>query len=94
MAVKYIVTQLESPRHIVTRGFGNFVPLVDLGQGEIIELGDANFSSSLENIAATTLQKNFIAQVLLKPAESIAMMASYKELVAEVIVEPSVLVER
>lgn len=94
MAVKYIVTQLESPRHIVTRGFGNFVPLVDLGQGEIIELGDANFSSCLENIATTATSKNFIAQVLLEPAEMLVMISSHKELVAEVLVEPQVLVER
>ena len=94
MAVKYIVTQLESPRHIITRGFGNFVPLVDLGQAEIIELGDARFAQSLTTTAGVSSSKNFIAQVLLEPAEMTAELSSHKDLVAEVIVEPSVLVER
>lgn len=94
MAVKYIVTQLESIRHIVTRGFGAFEPLVDLGQAEIIELGNACFAQTLTTTATTASSKSLVAQVLVEPAEALAMMATHKELVTEVLVEPQVLVER
>lgn len=66
MAVKYIVTQLESPRHIVTRGFGTFF-FEDFGQAEIIELGVARFGRILTETTNLSREKDLVAQVLTQP---------------------------
>jgi hypothetical protein len=66
MATQYIVTQLWSPRHIVTRGFGAFF-FEDFGKAEIIELGVARFGRNLTTTAAATLHKDLVAQVLTEP---------------------------
>ena len=66
MATKYIVTQLWSPRHIVTRGFGTFIDQ-DFGQAEIIELGNARFGRNLTLVANVTKQCELEAYVLSSP---------------------------
>jgi hypothetical protein len=70
MATKYIVTQLWSPRHIVTRGFGVFFD-ADFGQAEIIELGIARFGRILTTRANLSKQKDLIAQVLTSPSVTV-----------------------
>lgn len=67
MAVKYIITQLQSPRHIVTRGFGAFFD-EDFEQAEIIELGEARFGRTLTLTTNISSLKDLIAEVLTAPA--------------------------
>lgn len=93
MATQYIVTQLWSPRHIVTRGFGAFVPLTDLGQSEIVELGDAHVNKIVSFAAEVTLQKNLTTHVT-NNLEEVVYVARGKGLIARVLTEPGVLVER
>jgi len=67
MATKYIVTQIWSPRHIVTRGFGPFID-EDFGQAEIIELVDALVNRAVEMNAYVCHDKDLVAYVLMEPS--------------------------
>ena len=93
MSTHYIVTQLQSPRHIVTRGFGAFVPLVDLGQAEIIELGNALVSTIVDTSAGVKLEKELTAYIT-DDVDDRAYITQTKLLIARVFTEPAVLVER
>jgi len=63
MATQYIVTQIWSPRHIVTRGFGAFID-TDFGQAEIIELGEVLVNRVVDMNAYICHEKDFVAYVL------------------------------
>ena len=67
MATKYIITQLWSPRHIVTRGFGPFIE-IDYGQSEIVELGMTNVTRNLNSDAYVARSKGLIAKVFTESA--------------------------
>jgi hypothetical protein len=91
MAIQYIVTQLQSIPHIVTRGF---IPLITpgVGYGEIIELGPAHFIQALNETANVSRNKDYITAVTVQIEET-ATVSLQKELIAEVLKEPLVLVE-